>query len=189
MSRPMALVVCTGNVCRSPALQMLLERSADARSWTEVGIDVMSAGTAALVGNQLDPTMRRALVDLGVTPDDSFAGQQVTTAMIESAAVVLAATRDHRARVFRLAPSALRRTFTIAEFAARSRSWPARGDDAEHRLKNLVEYAAQSRSEPTFKRPADEDVVDPFGRSQRVHRQTALRLREAARELNRVIAP
>lgn len=187
MTRPMALVVCTGNVCRSPALQMMLECGGDTPSWRDLGVDVVSAGTAALVGNPLDPTMRRALVDLGVTPDDGFAGQQITNPLIESATVVLTATRDHRARVFRLVPSALRRTFTIAEFAARSRSWQARGGDAEHRLHNLVEHAAQSRSEPIFRRPADEDVVDPFGRSLRAHRQAALRLREAAREMTRAV--
>ena len=168
---------------------MMLEHGPDAPSWRDLGVDVASAGTAALVGRQLDPAMRRSLGELGVTPDDSFVARQVSPSMLEAATVVLAATRDHRAQLFRLAPSALRRTFTIAEFAARSRSWTTSGDTVADRLLGLVEHATRSRGEPVFARAVDEDVPDPFRRSQRLHRQAARRLWEAAGDLTRAVTP
>lgn len=183
------LIVCTGNVCRSPALEMMLRSRSLGPSWPMLGIGVGSAGTAALIGQPIELAMRQCLLDLGVEPDDSFSARQVTAAMVESASMIVTASREHRAEVFRLAPSAVPRTFTAAELVVRTRSWEQRGSTPEERLAALVLYAAQMRGVRAFARPDDEDLVDPFGRSRRIHRRSASHLVAVARALTAAIAP
>ncbi|MCS6787103.1 MAG: low molecular weight protein arginine phosphatase, partial [Thiobacillaceae bacterium] len=57
------LVVCTGNVCRSPASEALL-RQRLLRAGSQV--EVQSAGVAALVGESADPLIRSRLLALGL---------------------------------------------------------------------------------------------------------------------------
>ena len=52
--RARVLMVCTGNICRSPAMHYLA-----ARDWVDAA-DVTSAGTHAEVGMDATPEMRRA---------------------------------------------------------------------------------------------------------------------------------
>ncbi|HEP6427498.1 low molecular weight protein-tyrosine-phosphatase [Burkholderia cenocepacia] len=52
------LVVCTGNVCRSPAAQALLSRALPGRT-------IESAGIAAIGGTPVDPVMSELLVARG----------------------------------------------------------------------------------------------------------------------------
>ncbi|GAB3624535.1 hypothetical protein GCM10027418_26200 [Mariniluteicoccus endophyticus] len=46
-------MVCTGNICRSPAGHLLLQR------YLGDSVEVTSAGTHALVGQPVDPTRPR----------------------------------------------------------------------------------------------------------------------------------
>ncbi|MBK9697988.1 MAG: hypothetical protein IPO80_11610 [Propionibacteriaceae bacterium] len=58
------LMVCTGNICRSPAAQLLLGSSlADASD-----ITVASAGTMALVGEPVSAPIGNLLLGRGVDP-------------------------------------------------------------------------------------------------------------------------
>lgn len=187
MASPRILVVCTGNVCRSPALEMMLKSSVLGPSWPELGVDVVSAGTAALAGQPMELTMQQCLDEIGVEVDTEFRARQMTPAMVEASALIVTATRYHRAEVFRLVPSALRRTFTISELAGRARTWTPQGSTPAERLPALTESAAKRRSTPLFRRATDEDVVDPYGRSRRVHRRAAAQLFSAAADLTRAL--
>ncbi|HEF5873621.1 TPA: low molecular weight phosphotyrosine protein phosphatase [Burkholderia cenocepacia] len=55
------LVVCTGNVCRSPAAQALFSRALPGRT-------VESAGIAAIGGMPIDPLMNELLIARGLAP-------------------------------------------------------------------------------------------------------------------------
>ena len=105
------LVVCTGNICRSPAAAALLR----ARS-AGLGIEVASAGTAAVVGHPIHPLTAAALAQVGVE-DLNHRARQLSPADVAGADLVLTAERRHRVAVIEADPTALRRTFTIAEFA------------------------------------------------------------------------
>ena len=58
MSAPV-LMVCTGNICRSPIAQALLERALP-------GIAVASAGTNAMVGQSADPLAVQLMDERGI---------------------------------------------------------------------------------------------------------------------------
>jgi protein-tyrosine phosphatase len=59
------LVICTGNICRSPLAERLLR----ARIATDADIRVESAGTHGLTGRPIDRDSATALRELGVDPD------------------------------------------------------------------------------------------------------------------------
>ncbi len=158
---PSILMVCTGNVCRSPAAEHLL------RSALGPGRAVVrSAGTRALVGHPVDAPMRRLLVEAGCQPE-GFTARRLTAADIAGADLVLTAERGHRTAVVELCPAALRRTFTLLEFAdMASLAVAAAGDDlpgpgVAQRLPWLLEQIPAARARRVL--PAADDVPDPFG--------------------------
>ncbi|MDT0165793.1 low molecular weight phosphatase family protein [Actinotalea sp. AC32] len=154
------LAVCTGNICRSPAVERLLAHRLGAGS---SGVEVASAGVGAVVGATIAPGMTPHLARLGV-PTDGFAARQVAERDLASADLVLTMTRAHRTRVVELVPGAVRRTFTLRELArivaGLDLALLPDGSPAE-RLAALVPLAAARRRPPAT--PADDDVVDPWG--------------------------
>ncbi|MGY1727488.1 hypothetical protein ACI79J_11005 [Geodermatophilus sp. SYSU D01062] len=155
------LVVCTGNVCRSPAAQLLL-----AAGLLDAGVTVTSAGTRALSGRPVDPPMARLLRDSGIVTD-GFAARDLRPEILREADVVLAAAREHRAAAVAMAPAALRRTLLLTDAAAVAEAvaaagWPADvAPDPGARLAALPRLAAAHRAPG---RPAGADVPDPYRR-------------------------
>lgn len=157
------LFVCIGNVCRSPLGERLLAaRLGDER------FDVSSAGVRAVVGSPMSPEAAEQLVDLGGSPD-GFAARQLTDEMLRSSDLVLTATRELRSRVLEDVPGALRRTFTVREFAA------LLPDCQAETLPELVAAAAASRSRV---RLDDYDIPDPFRRGPEAHALAAALMAE-----------
>jgi protein-tyrosine phosphatase len=166
MSAGLILVVCTGNVCRSPYIERLLTAEL-----ADCGIEVASAGTHALVGEPMDEGSQRLLDRVGLSAD-GFVARQLTPEMAQSADLVLAATREHRSRVVRMAPRALRRTHAIADFAdlvASAQFAPSEGS----LVAQLAADGAARRGEVQVREPADADIVDPFRRGGEVFEQMA----------------
>ncbi|MDO5699858.1 MAG: hypothetical protein Q4P36_00055 [Bowdeniella nasicola] len=108
------LTVCTGNICRSPVAERLLQRAVDAHAPGLVR--VRSAGTAALVGEPVAPEMA-ALLDARGVDATGLIARQLTPNDVAAATVVLTATVDHSADVVRLSPRALKKVFTLGRFA------------------------------------------------------------------------
>ena len=75
------LVVCIGNICRSPMGQALLAAAAP-------GIEVTSAGTGALIGQQADPIARELMTARGLDIEGHVA-RQINQAMCQSADLIL----------------------------------------------------------------------------------------------------
>lgn len=176
------LAVCTGNVCRSPAVQLLLAHHLGP------SVVVESAGTGALVDSPVEPPMA-ALLDAQGISSAGFAARSVTEDMISRADVVLALTRAHRALVVELVPSAVRRTFTLREFASLLRAVAdPRGTDAAtpgERLRAMVTLAASNRSRMSG-RPQDLDVPDPFGRPVADYEHAMQLIRQAVLTISRI---
>lgn len=105
------LVVCTGNVCRSPYIERRLTQLLDG-----TGVEVSSGGTGALVGSPIDPGSVTELQERGAATE-GFAARQLTAAMVADADLVLTATRAHRAEVVRLSSRAMSYCFTLGDFA------------------------------------------------------------------------
>lgn len=154
------LVVCTANICRSPMVEYLL-RAELAKQTTKDTIDfvVSSAGVRGWDASEMDPDAAMELRTLGGDPTD-FRSKQLTTRDIETADLILTAGREHRAFVLEQEPRALRRTYTILEFAhlielLDLKPHPA-GDPRQ-----VVATAFAHRGDVTL---ASYDIEDPYGR-------------------------
>ena len=162
------LVVCTGNICRSPLAAAVL-RDALAEI-APGGFAVESAGTNALVGEPAQPEAVAIAAGLGSTLE-GFEARQLTEGMIERADLVLTLAERHRSSVLRLYP-ALKRTFTVREFSRLLGALPT--DESEHAMakdgeprgawRHLVARAweAKTAAGSTVQANPEDDVVDPY---------------------------
>ena len=106
------LVVCTGNICRSPISEGLL-RDALERRFGAAAPDVSSAGTSGLEGSGAMPESVRAAAELGVDISGHVA-RRLTATMAEEADLLLCMASEHRA-VIAPAPDLDDRAFTLKE--------------------------------------------------------------------------
>ena len=169
------LVVCIGNVCRSPLGQLLL-----ASRLPRDRFEITSAGVGALVGEPMSPEAAVHLEPYGVTAD-GFSARQLTAAMIRQSDLVLTATTAIRSRVLEEAPAALRRTFTVLELAALLDVVEPQPDPAA-----LVRAAAEQRSRVVLEAY---DVPDPFGRGPEANAQAAGLMATAVDRIAKGLAP
>lgn len=153
------LAVCTGNICRSPAVERLFA----AHFRHDPSVHFASAGTGALVSNGIEPGMQRILQARGV-PTEGFAARQLTEETIRSAQLILALTVAHRGEVVEMYPGAVRRVFTVRELARLIDALPhgaLPAGSAADRFAALIPLAARQRGMRVI---AEEefDVVDPY---------------------------
>lgn len=114
------LLVCTGNICRSPLAAGLLERALAERSIT--GISVSSAGTGAWDGAPVSEGAYLVALERGLDLS-SHRARLLTRELVEGADLILTMARHHRARVDELGGEG--RVFVLGEYAGRE------GDGAE----------------------------------------------------------
>ena len=155
------LVVCTGNICRSPAAEFLLARAlGDAEL-------VSSAGTYAIEGLGITSPMLRCLEAAGLD-GRAHRSRQFTADLARSADLVICMTARHRDRVELEAPFAVGRTFLLTELAAAARRLPPpEGSDLAARLASVAPTITAAGSVPLG---ADhDDIADPYGQSQAVY--------------------
>lgn len=114
------LLVCTGNICRSPLGEALLARALTERGIN--GVSVTSAGTGAWDGA---PASEGAYL-VGLERGLDLSGHRarlLTRELVEQADLILTMARHHRARVDELGGEG--RVFVLGEYAGRE------GDQAE----------------------------------------------------------
>lgn len=166
------LIVCTGNVCRSPYIERMLVARLQ-----ELGIEVESAGTRALVGRPMEPGSQHLLELAGVGADD-FVARQLTPEMAREADLVLTATRDHRREVAQLEPRALRYTHAVDDFsdlvAGAELREPVFMEPPDASVVGALAARAAARRSEVAARLADASgIVDPFRQSERVFARMA----------------
>lgn len=144
------LVVCSGNVCRSPYIAAILRSSLP-------DLCIASAGTSALVGDLPGELVVKALADRGVDGNGLEPGRALTGRMARNARLIITATRAHRLFVSNLHRPAANRTFTLKELAHLLDPPPR-----ENGIEGVVAQAALRAT--TFDDLArDEDLSDPYG--------------------------
>lgn len=191
-ARPTILTVCTGNICRSPMAEILLRRTLE-----PLGVHVHSAGTQALVDYGMPQPAQEMAISLGADAGivDAHRARYLIEPMLQQADLILTMSREHRSRAVQMMPRSLRRVFTIREFArlastlstedARAAA-DAAGSDPRERLRAVALAVADQRglSEPV----ADEDdVIDPYRRSQEIYEQSAAEMTPAVAEVDRIV--
>ena len=112
------LVVCTGNICRSPVGEAVLQ------SLLPEYMSVSSAGTHAVVGAPAEPEVQEFLRrEVGL--EANHTARQLTRDQADSAHLIITMTSEHRSWVARNAPRAVRRTFTLKELSLLLESLPS----------------------------------------------------------------
>lgn len=109
-------VVCTANLCRSPYMEARLRE--ELRSVTSAPLTVGSAGTRARAGEGMASETLSLLTRRGLPAVSEFQARQLTAALVADSDLLLTANREQRAQVLEISPLALRRAFTLREFAA-----------------------------------------------------------------------
>jgi protein-tyrosine phosphatase len=177
------LTVCTGNICRSPQAEQLLRT---ALADTDADVEISSAGTSAMVGYEMPQQASALSREFGGEPS-GHEPRQLTKQIVEQADLILTMAREHRSAVAKLSPAASRRTFTLREFARAI----APTEDAERPTPNdwpaWVALAAARRGYVAAG-PEDDDVVDPFRRSEATYRRSIEQIAPAVESISAAVA-
>ena len=170
------LIVCEGNVCRSPYVAGVLRAGLDAVAPGQ--FHVSSAGTTAVAGMPVFPRSAAAAAHHGVDLG-GIVSTPLTARLLDRADLVLTMERTHRAAVLDLAPALLRRTFTLREFERLVR--PLLDQDAvdEHFWQAFPRLVARSRLTTAPAVPDDDDIADPV-RGDAADHERMCRLADAA---------
>jgi len=185
------LAVCTGNICRSPLMELLLLRGLEQRLGADrAGVTVASAGTLAMNGDPMEPAALRAARSLGLQTAGEHRSRRLTPAVLADVDLVLCAAREHRTAVVTAAPHLLRRTFTLRELARLAalvaRPGPTATPSGQSGLASapadaqvVLSACYAARGPARVANPADDDVPDPIGRPDEVHDQVGRQIDEA----------
>lgn len=114
-AQSLVLLVCTGNVCRSPMAEALLRARLPAGTHWRVA----SAGTCAFPGEEASPgaieAVAETLIDLS-----GHRSQPLTAGLVGEARVIVALTRNHRDEILERFPEAAQRVFLLRSFDPRA---------------------------------------------------------------------
>src|SRR6476659_3516282 len=156
------IVVCTGNVCRSPIAEGLMRRATEHRT-VGAPITVSSAGTAGWEGSPATPGAVEAAAERGVEISGHVA-TLLRPGMPAAADFLFCWSREHRDQIASEEPQAVDRTFTLKELVrlleggARAAATPAARIAAA-----AAARARAARADAGGSAHPDEDIADPLG--------------------------
>ena len=111
-AKPLLVLVCTGNTCRSPMAECLMRARLAKLTGKEDAVTVVSAGLAAFPGDRASSNavdvMQRQGLDLS-----EHSSQVMTEQLLGQADLVLTMTRGHREAILSKFPDAADRVFTV----------------------------------------------------------------------------
>ncbi len=102
------LIVCTGNICRSPIGERFLRRELPNKK-------IDSAGTAALVGHDADESAIKVSVKHGLSLD-GHKGRQFTASLGRQYDLILVMEKYHIEQIGRIAPEARGKTMLFGQW-------------------------------------------------------------------------
>jgi protein-tyrosine phosphatase len=175
------LVVCTGNVCRSPIGEGML-RAALQRRFGADAPSVSSAGTAGWEGSAAMPESIEAARERGVDVSDHVA-RRLVPGMVEGADLVVCMAGEHRDALQVATPQSRDRIFTLKELVRLLEAVPAAEPLGPDRLVDRIATAAAERAAGFDGNPYDEDVIDPLGLPLESYRAIAWELDEWSERL------
>ncbi|WP_351123740.1 low molecular weight protein-tyrosine-phosphatase [Shewanella sp. T24-MNA-CIBAN-0130] len=104
------LVVCAGNICRSPTAEYVFKNKLNDKS-----ITVSSAGLTALVGKAADAMAQKIAASHGVIMD-AHQGQQLSSKLVANNSVILVMEQRHLNDVHSRYPEARGKTFLLGKW-------------------------------------------------------------------------
>jgi len=120
LSAFIAVVVCTGNTCRSPMGEALLKKrlaekvGCSMEELDDRGIIVMSAGVAAMPGSRASAESVEVMNSLDIDIDN-HTSQPVTDRLVRHADLIFTMTNGHRAALLSHWPEAANRTHLLCK--------------------------------------------------------------------------
>ncbi|WP_074040327.1 hypothetical protein [Dermacoccus nishinomiyaensis] len=151
------LVVCTGNVCRSPYFERVL-----AADLARLPVRVEGAGTGALLIDRMSSGTQVLLRERGLD-GARYRPRQVTSALVREADLVLTASREHRRVLVEEAPTAASRVFALLDFADVCAETPLPRTQGVYGLREFVANSpAGSVGRHSARSDADAEIPDPF---------------------------
>lgn len=102
------LVVCVGNICRSPTAEFLLKAALPNKT-------VHSAGLGALVAHDIDATAKKVAEQHNLACP-THSARQLTKELCREADVILVMESGHKEGITRLAPEARGKTFLLGQW-------------------------------------------------------------------------
>lgn len=185
------LFVCSGNICRSPVAEQLFRARAaqlpdDGCALAAGGVAFSSAGVIAREGDRMTDQAAELSSRYGADPSSHLA-RVLTADGIREVDLVITMTRDHRREVVTRVPRASAATFTLNEFArlldnlvsdpsqAAALPDPREPSFASH----IVMAVASRRGYAPPANPDDDDILDPYRRSQDTYDQAGAAIERA----------
>jgi low molecular weight protein-tyrosine phosphatase len=170
------LIVCTGNICRSPMAAGFLRRVLVDR-FGPAAPEVGSAGTAGWEGSAAMPESTQAAAERGVDIGEHVA-RLINQDMVREADLIVCMAAEHREAIVALVPDAEGLTFTLKELVRLlDRLPPAPAGGGPDELEGRVVAASSARRDGATS-PWDEDVADPLGQPVASYRAIAWELDE-----------
>lgn len=106
------VLVCTGNVCRSPMAEYLLRARLPARTPWEVG----SAGLSAGAGMPASPSAVAVMHEVDINME-GHRSRFLDAPLAREANVIVVMTATHREQILGLYPDAAQKTFLLKSFS------------------------------------------------------------------------
>jgi protein-tyrosine phosphatase len=153
------LVVCTGNVCRSPIAEGFLRAALTRRMGADAPA-VSSAGTAGWDGSAAMAESVQAARERGVEIGAHVA-RRLEASHLQDADLIVTMAAEHRDAVAGWAPETADRVFTLKELVRLVESMAPVTPSTD--IRSRVAAAAERRRKGFVGNPLDDDVVDPLG--------------------------
>lgn len=152
------MFVCTGNICRSPMGELLMKRYLEGTS-----ITVSSSGTRGLPNHPIDPSSAKLMRSVGID-SSGFHSRRITRRMAQSSDLILCFEKSQRKSIVSLAPTAVRYTFLVNEFADMAQYCAqhalVHGLTIQERLASVITVSSMIRA--LLDQP--QDIEDPHGK-------------------------
>lgn len=117
------LILCQGNICRSPVAEAMLKRVLP-------GKQIQSAGLTAMVGQGAEPTTIEIASADGLDLSEHVA-RQVSSDMIQWADLILVMSEGQRNQVSQLTPHAMGKTLLLAHWLEQPSQTPRQGQQKD----------------------------------------------------------
>lgn len=169
------LVVCSGNICRSPMAEGFLRAALRAR-FGDAAPAVSSAGTMGLNRSAATPEAVEAARELG-SDIAAHRARRLTAPMASQADLLLCMATDHRELLARSSSELASLAFTMKELVRLLETLPAPEVHAHPATMHpRVAAADEARRAGAVSLSRDDDVADPLGQPFEAYRATAWEL-------------